>query len=486
MNEQNPAAAAPSGNLAPISESKRIDIMDMLRGFALIGIILMNVEWFSRSITGLGLFDFDLSGGDWSAGWLIRLFVEGKFYKLFCLLFGMGFAVMLIRAQEVGRPFGAWFTRRMFFLFLFGIAHMIFLWPGDIVHDYAFGGLLLLGWVSLLNSGRMKRLNNSASFLRVGLVMLCVPMVLTMLAGIFFGSTTLRADFAELYDNRVEVAAAAEKIKLDPIRSSELIAKAKADKEAGTMPEVVDEDAMEDQEKLTYRSEQHFLAKHAIDKLVEEEKAALTTGSYWQVTQYRLEETGRRIITTPIFGLFFIFPLFMVGYWFIASGVLRAPKEHLVLFKSMALIGGGFGTFISIAGLLILAYPAAEHGMELQGIGGTLFFMGQLLMTAGYLGAIVLLSLTERGHRWLGCLAPMGRMALTNYILNSLVLSSIFYGYAGGLYGEISRSQQVGVVVVILVVQAVFSALWLKYFRFGPLEWLWRSLTYLKVQPMRV
>ncbi len=492
MNEENsPAPAsvpepAPSGNLAPISESKRIDVMDMLRGFALIGIILMNIEWFGRSISELGQFNFDLSGGDWSAGWLIRLFVEGKFYKLFCLLFGMGFAVMLIRAQEVGRPFGAWFTRRMLFLFLFGMCHMIFLWPGDIVHDYAVAGLLLLGWVSLLNRGKMKRFNNPTSFLHIGLGMLCVPMIVGMLAGIFFGVTTLRADFAENYDKRVEVDAAAELIAQDPTRSSALIAKAKEDEEAGKMPEIIDEDAMEDEALLAHKAEQQFLAEHAIDEQVAGEKLALTEGNYWQATQYRLEETGRRIVTTPIFGLFFVFPLFMIGYWFIASGVLRAPKEHKVLFKSMAYVGCFFGIFISICALLILTYPAAEHGMALMGIGHALFGLGQMLMTAGYLGAIVLLSLTQRGHRWLGWLAPMGRMALTNYIMNSLVLSSIFFGYAGGMYGEISRAEQVGLVAVILVVQAVFSALWLKQFRFGPLEWLWRSLTYLKVQPMRV
>jgi uncharacterized protein len=488
MNEETPAASASaqSRNLAYINESKRIDIMDMLRGFALIGIILMNVEWFSRSITGLGLFDFDLKGGDWSTGWLIRLFVEGKFYKLFCLLFGMGFAVMLIRAQELGRPFGAWFTRRMVFLFLFGICHMILLWPGDIIHDYAVAGLLLLGWVTLLSRGRFKGFNNPTSFLRIGIVILCVPMMVGIVTGIFYGVSTLRADFTELHDTRVEVAAAVEKIKQDPIRSAELLAQAQADKQAGSMPVVVDEDVMDAQELLTYRSEQHFLFKHALDKQVEGEKLALTQGSYWQATQYRLEETGRRIKTTPIFALFFVLPLFMIGYWFVASGVLRAPKEHIVLFKSMAYIGCFFGLLTTIAGLLVMAYPASEFGTELLGVGNVLFFMGQILMTTGYLGLIVLLSLTQRGHQWLGWLAPMGRMALTNYIMNSLVLSSIFFGYAGGLYGEISRSQQVGVVVVILVVQAVFSALWLKYFRFGPLEWLWRSLTYLKVQLMRV
>jgi uncharacterized protein len=78
---------------------------------ALIGILLMNIEWFGRSILELGTFDESLTGFDHAVGWLIRCFVEGKFYKLFALLFGMGFAVMLLRARESGKPFGAWFTR---------------------------------------------------------------------------------------------------------------------------------------------------------------------------------------------------------------------------------------------------------------------------------------------------------------------------------------------------------------------------------------
>ena len=136
--------------LAPIAAAKRIDAMDILRGFALIGILLMNVEWFNRPISDLGGFDNSLTGLDHAFGWLIRCFVEGKFYKLFALLFGMGFAVMLIRARDVGKPYGAWFTRRMLVLMVFGLLHMVFLWGGDILHDYAFGGLIFLGWVRLV------------------------------------------------------------------------------------------------------------------------------------------------------------------------------------------------------------------------------------------------------------------------------------------------------------------------------------------------
>ncbi len=81
-------------------------------------------------------------------------------------------------------------------------------------------------------------------------------------------------------------------------------------------------------------------------------------------------------------------------------------------------------------------------------------------------------------------MAPMGRMALTNYIMNSVVLTTIFYGYAGGMFSEIGRAKQLGMVFGIIATQALLSFLWLKLFRFGPLEWLWRSLSYWKIQPI--
>jgi uncharacterized membrane protein YeiB len=110
-------------SLSPVTESARIDVMDILRGFALIGIVFMNIEWFNRSGTDLRTFDVSLTGMNHAVGWLVRAFVEGKFYKLFALLFGMGFAVMLLRAREAGRPFGAWFIRRMLVLMLIGFLH---------------------------------------------------------------------------------------------------------------------------------------------------------------------------------------------------------------------------------------------------------------------------------------------------------------------------------------------------------------------------
>ena len=162
-------------SLSPVEGINRIQVMDLLRGFAIIGILFMNIEWFNRPISELLSFDLNQTGLDWAAGWLVKIFIEGKFYKIFSLLFGMGFAVMLLKAQAADKPFGAWFSRRMLALFILGMCHLIFLWNGDILHDYAVGGMLLLGLVFLLRSKRFAKHNHPNTYLKIAIWMIALP-----------------------------------------------------------------------------------------------------------------------------------------------------------------------------------------------------------------------------------------------------------------------------------------------------------------------
>src|SRR5262245_33859500 len=139
---------SPAGeSLGPVTTGERIEELDVVRGFALIGVFLMNVEFFNRSIAGIeeGM-PPGLTGLDWFASWFIAYFVQGKFWTIFTLLFGMGFAVMLTRAERAGRPFLVPYLRRILALAVFGALHFIFLWAGDILFAYAIaaGGLLVL------------------------------------------------------------------------------------------------------------------------------------------------------------------------------------------------------------------------------------------------------------------------------------------------------------------------------------------------------
>src|SRR5450631_1248037 len=141
-----PLATPPSpGPFTPVAESQRIEALDVVRGFALLGIFLMNIEWFNRPIATFndGM-PRGLTGLDWLASWFIAYFVQGKFWTIFSLLFGMGFAVMLVRAERAGREFTKVYLRRILALAVFGAVHYIYMWHGDILFSYAVGALALL------------------------------------------------------------------------------------------------------------------------------------------------------------------------------------------------------------------------------------------------------------------------------------------------------------------------------------------------------
>ena len=130
---------------APVAESQRIEALDVVRGFALLGIFLMNIEWFNRPISAINEgMPRGLTGVDWLASWFIGYFVQGKFWTIFSLLFGMGFAVMLVRAERSGREFIKVYLRRILALAVFGAVHYIYIWEGDILFSYAVGALALL------------------------------------------------------------------------------------------------------------------------------------------------------------------------------------------------------------------------------------------------------------------------------------------------------------------------------------------------------
>jgi uncharacterized protein len=135
----------PDETLVPITATQRIEALDVVRGFALLGIFLMNIEWFNRTISSLGEgMPRGLTGIDWFASWFIAYFVQGKFWTIFSLLFGMGFAVMMTRAAQAGREFKIVYARRVLALAVFGAAHFILLWEGDILFSYAVGAAILM------------------------------------------------------------------------------------------------------------------------------------------------------------------------------------------------------------------------------------------------------------------------------------------------------------------------------------------------------
>lgn len=465
----------------PLPASERIALMDVLRGFALIGIVLMNIEWFSRATNLIGVLDRDLVGADFATAWLVKVLVEGKFYKLFSLLFGMGFAVMLLRAQAQDRPFGRMFSRRMAALFLFGLLHAVLFWTGDILRAYAIGGMLLLGWLWLLQRPRLQRFAQPGSQLKLSLWLMALPFLFMLVVGSFYALSHDTARMTRDWQERLQI---------EPI-ADQLIAQAKtegrdllAESEQSEDPEV-DLDTLPAAERL-----QQLAAERARDKVEREQTSqaeitALTQPDFAVATAFRWQQTLAELPVLLFMALLDLFPLFLFGYWLVASGTLREPTQHRALFRTLAIVGFGLGVMFSAASVAIMYHPASRHVVIVGNAASAVFQLAQSLLAAGYLGLFVLAVQQSFWRRLLLWLAPLGRMALTNYLLQSVVLASVFYGYGWAQYGLLGRAEQLLIIVALIPAQWLFSSLWLRYFRYGPMEWLWRCITYWRWQPLR-
>ena len=495
MESRNVSSAL--NGLNPINNKNRIQVMDLLRGFALIGILFMNIEWFNRPINDLLAFDLQLTGLDWAASWLVKIFIEGKFYRIFSLLFGMGFAIMLLKAQTANKPFVAWFSRRMLVLFSFGMLHLIFLWNGDILHDYAIGGLLLLGFVCLLRTKRFAQYNHPNTFLKFALWVMAIPLFISIAIALFFGITRSHQIMTEDWQQKITVieqsdlqvtALNLQTEKLALSAESEIVIPQNTDDKlilSGATTDI-NVDNFSPEERIAYDIEQRVSYKLEMKQKRDKETEAFSQTSFAVATKFRVQQSLMSLKFTPIMAIFICLPLFMIGYWLVATERITQPKSHKVFFNALCWGGLIIGIMLNISGTYLVLHPATKGAVEIEVVGESLQYYGQILLAFGYLGLLVKLSQKHSFLAWFSWLAPLGKMALTNYISHSIILTSIFYGYAGGMFGQIARAEQMLIVVAIVLFQIITSRLWLAYFKFGPLEWLWRSCTYLTWQPLRL
>ena len=467
----------------PVAARERIAALDVVRGFALLGIALMNVEFFNRPLASLGDgLPGGLSGTDSWVGLLIHLSVRTKFFTMFSILFGMGFALMLARAQAAGRPFLGTYLRRTIALALFGIVHGTLIWAGDILLSYAAGAALLLvvlfgrGWLlwlvfalvialafgvnpggdaaftavillvdalvlALLRRGAVSgQLLHGRRLLRAGLVLYLLPALLMAIAGglMWMGEARQPSDIGD------QTAPAAR-------------ARAAQDAQIARMR------AEMEQRKLR-------------------ETRVMSSGTYAEAVALR----GPEFFGDFAKSLFFVSVaagLFMIGAWLMQSGAMHDPTGHLPLFHRLVWLAMPIGVAATAASAFVATNAEAGQGRWLLAMG--LLFAGGMPVSLGYIGLLMLALQRAAGRRMLEWMAPAGRMALTNYIGQSVLGSLYFYGYGLGHWG-MPRSQQVLYVLVVFVLQVLFSHWWLSKFRFGPLEWLWRWMTYGTRPPLRI
>lgn len=579
-----PAAPAALPALVPTRRGERIEDLDVVRGFALLGIFLMNVEWFTRPISSMreGM-PRDLTGADWAASWFVLYFVQGKFWTTFTLLFGMGFALMLGRAQRAGRDFVGLYLRRTLALAVFGAAHYIFLWDGDILFTYAVGALALLvalhgrpwpivlGVAALAAAGALSGIDRffvmSGGLGTIGLLALhlrsdvhvhlasvriplfafivmlggaltCVAAVVWWIwpdappaarlpltvfgplavvagwlawrgrepealrgarlgAGVFVLAALVQIAAGVIThvgpDPTVAPPAASESAlpgtvntPLASAASNAVSASGEAASGGARKDAASDKSARKptpaERAQAARDERDRRLAQYAVDK--SEEARMLRSGTYaeWVLRRGGLfppKVAGDFALAAVLMGMF------LLGGAFVRSGVIDDTAAHRPLFRRLAFVGLPLGIGLGLGGSLIAMSHTPGDRLDGWGIACGLAMLGDLPASLGYVGLVVTLLQARKLAPWMRLLAPMGRMALTNYLLQSLVSVLVFYGFALGRT-DMSRARQVVFVLVVFACQLAFSRWWLRRFRFGPAEWLWRGFTYREVPRLRL
>jgi uncharacterized protein len=398
----------------PVTPRERIFTLDVLRGFGVLGILVMNVQFFAMIgaaytiPTAYG----DLGGVNYAAWYLGALLADLKFMAIFSMLFGAGIVLTAERQQAAGRAPLPFHLRRMGVLLLFGVLHAYLLFPGDILYTYALVGLAVY---------LFRRLGPGVLLL-LGLVVLGVG------SGMKFSSYTSMSSWSP--EERAELT-----------------------RELRPPP----------------------------DK-VAEEVAAYRSG--WE-GEFRLRCRAAWWVQTEEFFSFLAWRtggLMLLGMALYKAGVLTGSRPRRT-YRALAAVAVAVGLPVTAYGIHRNEASGWDPGYVLYA-GSQYNYWASLLVALGWVGVVVLASRSARLGFLNGALAAVGRMALTNYLMQSLICTTIFHGHGLGMFGRVERVGQLGIVVGVWAVQLLLSPLWLRYFRFGPAEWLWRSLTYGKVQPM--
>jgi uncharacterized protein len=392
----------------PVSSTERIEIVDVLRGLAVCGILIGNMQWFS----GYGMMPPALAAQqplvDQVTHFLVHFFVEGKFYSIFSFLFGFGFAMHIAKAEERGDTKASLFKRRLFWLLVIGLLHAYLLWAGDIVSIYALMGFVLL----------LFRRKPNESLLKWAFILLVIPIIsycLLYIAFVMFAPPDVGAEIEAM--------------------------------QAGRWNESI---------------------------------AMVSQSSYFQI----LTGYNRDYVIGRYMGLIFdmrlpkILAMFLFGFYAHRIGVFQNLADHKHLLRKVMIYGLGLG----LIGNLVMSAISGHETTIPPSFAGVIAVIGYAFGVPGLaLGIVAAVSLVWLQDKWrdrLSILAPVGRMALTNYLMQTVVCVLIFYGYGLGLFGQFGATRATLLALAIFAFQIVLSNVWLRYFNYGPMEWIWRQLTY--------
>ncbi len=409
-------------NYQPVQPQERLEILDLLRGFALFGIFMVNLPLMNAPfVTEMGKFTLWPDPANETAEWFIRFFFTGKFYTLFSMLFGMGFYFFLKKADESGNNILPLFRRRLGWLLAIGIMHVVLMWYGDILVFYALFGFLMI----------LFRKKSPRALVIWAVCILLIPVTITLALVLLFDFLLSQPEMNEgILDG---------------------FAQAAADMEL-------------------------FMAR-AVE--------VYSTGSFLEIVKIRLEE-----YSNILGGIVFFFPnvlaMFLVGLALAKKKVFENLEASKGFFVRLLL----FSLPVAIAGNWLMAHYGAKSSYVY--IDWAMFWQIAGMAFGGPALTFVYISILAHCYHkgYLGKLAEAikktGRMALTNYLMQSFIATTIFFSYGFGLYGQVNIWQGMLMVTGIYILQVGFSTIWLSHYRYGPMEWLWRSLTYWKKQKMKL
>ena len=409
--------------LTPVQTNEREIFMDVLRGFAILGIFIANLgsgfTWYSESahLTGPML----LPELDHKVKYLHEMFIEGKFYSIFSLLFGWGIALQVKRGIAKGIDPIPTIKRRLVFMLLLGAIHLL-IWPGDIVFFYAMLGFFLLPFRKLSNK---KLLITGTVFLLLPILLYAAKMhwpFLNAPAGILF-ETGGAVDHALNHTN----------------------------------------------------SEADF-------------KNLLRNGNWWDVFKGHVAgfffRYGYLIFVSRIPK---VLGMFLIGYVVGRSDFYKNILQHKkILYGVIA-----FGLIVGLPANYYLAYYMSWYegdyfNLKINGFYQTLAYaLGVVPLAMAYVALLMLSFKTNAGKKILSVFAPVGKMAFSNYIMQSLIGNFVFLGAGLGYLEKVGPVYFTLFGIAVFIIQVIISTIWLKYFNYGPVEWLWRSATYKKWQPMK-
>ncbi|MFO0798566.1 MAG: DUF418 domain-containing protein [Gemmataceae bacterium] len=438
------AEAGPPTPAGPVAEARRDRLLDALRGVALLGILLMNIPVFAMPNYFSESFKSDPGNVNFWVRAVVDVVFEGKMRALFGMIFGAGVLLFVTKKELAGRRVTGLFYRRMGWLVLFGLLHAhLILWLGDILYLYGLCGML----VYLLR-------NVSPKYLALG-----VPLV----AVVDFGTGTAFYQYVRT-QRLAYVDARAAEAEHRPLTEAQM--KALAD----------------------WRELEKSLIPSRAD--VAENTRKMKSG-YADVASYvRPLALVFETVFVPV-GIWDSLALMLLGIAMYRWGFLTGGWSSSDYLRTM-LVGYGLGLPLAAYSLYhgTVTHPNLEAGLaRMEAVPvewtGLIYPFQRILLVLAHVAAVVLLYRGGYATRLFRALEAVGQMAFTNYVMQSVVCTLVFFGYGLNYYAELEYYQLYFVAVGIWAVQLVVSPLWLRHFRFGPLEWVWRSLTYWKRQPFR-